>query len=98
MSFNEAPATVQSILVAILINAAKFRSSSSVVKTSPPSHGSAIIHTGYGSRVDEIRKTAASASSSDAQHDLSAPMRRTAKHLVGLTSFLQREHGTYIGS
>ena len=59
-------------------------------------HGSAIIHTGYGSRVDEIRRAAASASSSDAQHDLSTPMWRTAKHLVGLTSFFQREHSPHV--
>jgi len=97
-SFHEAPATVQSILVAILTNAAKFRSSGSVVKPARPRHGSAIIHTGYGSRVDEIRKAAPWASRSDAKHDLSAPMRRTAKHLVGLTSFLQRKHGSDIGS
>ena len=76
----------------------KFRSSGSVVKTAHPHEGSAIIHTGYGSRVDEIRRAAASASSGDAKHDLSAPMRRTGKHLMGLTSLLQREHGPYIGS
>jgi len=32
----------------------------------------------------------------DAQHDLAALMRSTSKHLVGNTSFFQREHSTYL--